>query len=280
MSKTISTGLYNTGAGGLAIVHSLPCNPGNYDSMSSREVSYIVLHYTGNQADTARANAQYFHNNNGIWASAHFFVDESCLYQSVNLRDMAWHCGTDGTYYHPSCRNWNSIGVEMCTSGEYRVSPKTKENAAQLCASLCILLGIGPESVDKYVLRHWDVTHKNCPAQMAGAQNEEWQAFKARVKTILQEDVPMTKAEVEKLIASAVQKSADKLEKKMEEQSPRVYNTLEEVPDYWREDIRWLSEQGILQGNGNGQLGLTRSEAKAAVLVRRGLSRLQGEAGS
>jgi len=59
-----------------------------------------------------------------------------------------------------------------------------------------------------------------------------------------------------------------------------TYNTLEEVPDYWREDIRWLSEQGILQGSGNGQLGLTRSEAKAAVLVRRGLSRLQGEAGS
>lgn len=72
-----------------------------------------------------------------------------------------------------------------CTAGNYRISDKTKENAAYLCAYICNLLGITAAEVDTYVLRHYDVTGKNCPAQMAGSGNAEWAAFKARVKEIL-----------------------------------------------------------------------------------------------
>ena len=42
------------------------------------------------------------------------------------------------------------------------------------------------ENVDKYVLRHYDVTHKKCPAQMANSANDaDWVAFKKMVKNIL-----------------------------------------------------------------------------------------------
>lgn len=68
--------------------------------------------------------------------------------------------------------------------GEWEMK-KTKENAAYLCAYICNLLGITAAEVDTYVLRHYDVTGKNCPAQMAGSGNAEWAAFKARVKEIL-----------------------------------------------------------------------------------------------
>ena len=47
-----------------------------------------------------------------------------------------------------------------------------------------------------------------------------------------------------------------------------TYNTIDEVPAYWREDIREMVEQGIIKGSG-GKLGLTRSECKAAVIVKR-----------
>ena len=104
--------------------------------------------------------------------------------QSVKLKDRAWHVGAN-SYKHKTCRNTNSIGIEMCTSGGYKVSAKTKQNAAYLCAYLCRLLGITAGQVDTYVLRHWDVTDKNCPAQMAGNGNAEWTAFKAEVKSIL-----------------------------------------------------------------------------------------------
>lgn len=71
-----------------------------------------------------------------------------------------------------------------CTAGNYRISDRTKENAAYLCAFLCKMLGIGASGVDSYVLRHYDVTGKNCPAQMV-SNPTEWQAFKNKVKGIL-----------------------------------------------------------------------------------------------
>ena len=81
--------------------------------------------------------------------------------------------------------NANSIGIEMCcTAGNYRISDRTKENAAYLCAFLCKMLGIGAGGVDSYVLRHYDVTGKNCPAQMV-SNPTEWQEFKNKVKGIL-----------------------------------------------------------------------------------------------
>lgn len=48
-----------------------------------------------------------------------------------------------------------------------------------------------------------------------------------------------------------------------------TYNTVDEVPAYWREDIRQLVEQGIISGVGGGKLGLTHSDCKAAVIAKR-----------
>lgn len=186
MSRTITTGMVSGKIHGITVNTSKKCNSSNYTNASSRNVSYVVMHYTGNEKDTAKANANYFQ---GSWrkASAHFFVDDENIYQSVELRDKAWHCGTSGTYYHKTCRNANSFGVEMCTSGDSKISDTTKENAAYVCAYLCKLIGITAGQVDTYVLRHYDVTHKACPAQMAGSNNKEWTAFKAKVKKILRE---------------------------------------------------------------------------------------------
>ena len=71
-----------------------------------------------------------------------------------------------------------------CTAGNYKISDKTKQNAAYLCAFLCKMLGIGVSDVDSYVLRHYDVTGKSCPAQMVNNPTE-WKEFKNKVKEIL-----------------------------------------------------------------------------------------------
>lgn len=186
MSKTITTGMLSgVTVNGIPINTSKPCNSSNYANCSSRTVSYVAMHYTGNSKDTAAANASYYNGSGARQASAHFFVDDSNIYQSVELRDRAWHVGAT-SYRHASCRNTNSIGIEMCcTAGNYKISETTKENAAQLCAYICKLLGITASTVDTYVLRHWDVTGKDCPAQMVGSGNAEWTAFKSRVKAIL-----------------------------------------------------------------------------------------------
>jgi N-acetylmuramoyl-L-alanine amidase CwlA len=183
MGKTISTGYISATINGIAVKSNIKAHPGNYDDEAKRNTSYIVMHYTGNDDDNAENNAKYF-NGNDVDVSAHFFVDETRIHQSVELRDEAWHCGTDGKYYHSKCRNANSIGIEMTTAGKYKISAETIENSAYLCAYLCEMLNIKSSDVDTYVLRHYDVTHKRCPAQFVDNPNE-WGAFKSKVKSIL-----------------------------------------------------------------------------------------------
>lgn len=169
----------------------IQCNPGRYTNIGGRTVDYIVMHYTGNPKDTAANNGKFFSSTKGQ-SSAHFFVDDDTVIQSVELRDRAWHCGTNGTYYHSKCRNTNSIGIEMCCSGDYAISQKTQENAAFLCAYLCKQLGITASTVDTFVLRHWDVTHKDCPHNFTGASNAKWTNFKKMVKNILTNGISTT----------------------------------------------------------------------------------------
>lgn len=77
-----------------------------------------------------------------------------------------------------------------------------------------------------------------------------------------EEEPDMTAAEVEKIVQKA-----------MEAKNP-TYRTLDDVPDYWREDIRELIERDVIRGNADGTLGLTRSEAKAAVIVKRAMEKM------
>lgn len=182
----ISTGYITDVVNGMSINSSKKCHSANYNNNTSRDIKYIVMHYTGNaQKDTASNNANYFATGSRS-ASAHFFVDDTSIYQSVELRDTAWHCGCSSGY-KTSCRNANSIGIEMCcTAGNYKISETTQINAAYLCAEMCKKVGINASAVDTYVLRHYDVvkTNKKCPAQFVDDPSQ-WTRFKTWVKNIL-----------------------------------------------------------------------------------------------
>lgn len=190
MAKTVNVEYPISKVGKVKINTSKKCHKSNYDVFKSREIKYIVMHYTGNPKDAAAGNANYFTGANRN-VSAHFFVDDDSIWQSVGLKDVAWHAGAydkNSFAYHAECRNVNSIGIEMCcTAGNYDMSAQTVELSAQLCAALCKYLGI--TDVDKYVLRHYDVIHKDCPRPMV-QNTARWTAFKKRVKEILKESEP------------------------------------------------------------------------------------------
>lgn len=185
MAKTINIGLITDKINGIVVDTSIKCSSANFSNKSNRIIEYIVMHYTGTKnKDTAKNNCTYF-KNGSRGSSAHIFVDDNNIGQSVELRDVAWHCGTSGTYYHKDCRNANSIGVEMCcTSGNYIVSEATQINAAYVCAYLCKMIGVDVNEVDTYVLMHYSVTHKSCPKQYV-ENVAEWVQFKTWVKNIL-----------------------------------------------------------------------------------------------
>lgn len=222
----------------------------NFRAASRRpsDICYLVIHFTANDGDSAKNNADYFARE-APGASAHFFVDEREIWQSVKEKDIAWHCGTRGMYFHPYCRNANSLGVELCSRkrGEkYYFTPETVKNAQQFVRSLMKRYGIPTENV----VRHYDVTHKNCPAPFvedAGA----WQKFKAGLMEQAKED-NMTEKQVKQLI----------------EQSKTVFDTEEAVPEWGRATIEKLTKHGLLRGE-DGKLALTEEMLRVFVVLDR-----------
>ena len=133
----------------------------NYGGRKFGPNRYIVVHYTANDGDSDDSNAKYFRDN-VVKASANYFVDDDSITCTVPPEYIAYHCGAY-TYYHPSCRNYNSIGVELCDAhkdGIVMATEKTQANAAELIAMLMRKYNIPIQNV----IRHYDVTHKNCPA--------------------------------------------------------------------------------------------------------------------
>lgn len=185
MSKKITTGFITSKINDITVNKNYPAHSSNYTNSSSRTVSHIVIHYTGNKSDSSLANSKYFQTANRK-ASAHFFVDNTAIYQSVELRDSAWSIGCSQGY-KTSARNTNTINIEMCcTAGNYLVSEQTQINSAYLCAEMCKLVGITANTVDTYVLRHYDCvkSNKQCPKQYV-TNPAQWTQFKTWVKNIL-----------------------------------------------------------------------------------------------
>lgn len=150
-------------------------NKANYGSKRALSaIKYIVVHYTANDGDTDENNGKYF-KNNAVKASAHYFVDDDSITQSVPDNYVAYHCGTSRGYKHKTCRNTNSIGVEICDdvkNGTIYPSAKTITNALDLVKSLMKKYNVPASNV----IRHYDVTGKLCPAYWCGtaAKDAKW----------------------------------------------------------------------------------------------------------
>ncbi len=171
-------------------VKRLPCHPKNRGGQRRAEqIKYLCFHYTGNEGDKAVNNAKYYQNT-VVQASAHYFVDDGEIYQSVEDLETAWSVGgkkwadcpqTGGGSLYGVVTNGNSISIEMCgtaRNGQRMASETTLQCAAELGRALMEKYHIPMERV----VRHFDVTGKHCPAYLmdAGA----WAAFKERLRGV------------------------------------------------------------------------------------------------
>lgn len=233
-------------------------------------VEWIVLHYTANtyQPDLAVNECAAFKD---VYrgASAHFFVDDTSVWQSVELEDTAWHCG-DNPPPKNGCYNRNSVGIEMCVvykNGVYSISEKTTARTVELVEWL----------LEKYpnakLCRHYDVTGKICPQPWVN-DPALWENFKKRVE----ENKPMTPAERDEFDALKEQvkkltdaektdaKDIKKLDDRILDCEDRIavvdertgvrYRYIKEVPEWARPTIEKLLKKGYLKGE-EGNLALT-----------------------
>lgn len=209
---------------------------GNYGgSRKANDIRYLVIHYTGNDGDTAANNAVYFQNN-VVEASAHYFVDDTSIYRSVPDLKIAWAVGgkpyadcdkTGGGTMYGIVTNRNSISVELCDTvrnAAYGASEATLANAVQLCRILMEQYQI-PVS---RVYRHFDVTGKHCPRYFM--DEPSWAAFKARL-----EEFPFTQKRFDRM-----------MEDWLIRQSVQPPSSVSEAARQWAEDL------GIISGFADG----------------------------
>jgi N-acetylmuramoyl-L-alanine amidase len=158
---------------------TLLANPSNYEKGRTEPIEYIVVHYTGDDGASALAEAKYF-NAHQVETSAGYLVDETDTILSVNDNDIAWACGDETSDIYPNTNpqfhgiatNRNSINIEMScfvnSAGKWEFKKETILNTIILCAEL-----INKYPTIKQVIRHYDVTGKNCPAPLV-EDNQLW----------------------------------------------------------------------------------------------------------
>lgn len=141
------------------------CNKGNFteSNRKSSKIDTLVIHYTGNNGDTAENNGNYF-KNNVVETSAHYFVDDTTVVRSVADKNIAWHAGD----WDINCR---SIGIEIAGSTK-ECTGRTLENVILLAQRLMKKYNISKDRV----IRHYDANGKICPGFWCGsaAKDKLW----------------------------------------------------------------------------------------------------------
>lgn len=136
---------------------------------SLSDINDIVIHYVGNPGTSAQANRNWYANPSSN-VSSHFIVGlKGEIIQCIPLHEKS------SASNH---RNGDTISIEVChpdASGKFNAA--TYDSLVDLTAWLVKSCGL---TVDN-VIRHYDVTGKECPRYYV--RNEDaWNQFKADVK--------------------------------------------------------------------------------------------------
>ena len=157
-------------------VELLSVNPYSRPGSETEKIQGIVIHYTANPGATAKENRDYFENlknTHETKASSNFVVGlDGEIIQCVPTWEVA---------YASNDRNKDTVSIECCHPDETgQFNEATYRSVVHLTAWLCMKFDL--DSGD--VIRHYDVTGKNCPKYYV--ENEEaWVQFKEDVQKAL-----------------------------------------------------------------------------------------------
>ncbi len=143
------------------------------------KVNGIVIHYTANPGTGAKQNRDYFEglkDSHDTKASSHFIIGlDGEIVQCIPTTEIS---------YASNDRNSDTISIECChedSTGEF--NQDTYASLVHLTAWLCGKFQLTTEDV----IRHYDVTGKNCPKYYV--ENEDaWEQFKKDVDTYIEQN--------------------------------------------------------------------------------------------
>jgi N-acetylmuramoyl-L-alanine amidase len=158
-------------------VQLLTVNPYSRPGIPTDPITAIVIHYIGNPGTTAQQNRDYFESLKDlqdVHMSSNFVIGlEGEIIQCVPTSEMA---------YASNSRNHDTVSIECCHPDETgKFNDATYQSAVELTAFLCRKFGLTEENV----IRHHDVTGKDCPKYFV-EHEDAWLRFREDVGRLLQ----------------------------------------------------------------------------------------------
>ena len=132
-------------------------------------VRNIVIHYVSNPGTTAQQNRDYYANPSSE-VSSHFVIGlKGEIIQCIPLHEKS------SASNH---RNKDTISIEVCHPDESgKFTDETYDSLVKLTVWLCEVCGL--DSSD--IIRHYDITGKQCPLYFVTHENA-WERFKKDVE--------------------------------------------------------------------------------------------------
>lgn len=133
------------------------------------DIKNIVIHYVGNPGTTAQQNRDYFDNPSSE-VSSHFVIGlDGEIIQCIPLYEKS------SASNH---RNKDTISIEVCppdASGKF--TEASYDSLVKLTAWLCEVCELDCHDV----IRHYDITGKQCPLYFV-THEDAWKQFKQDIK--------------------------------------------------------------------------------------------------
>lgn len=160
-------------------VQLLTVNEYSRPGTATDKIKSVVVHYTANPGSTAQNNRDYFENlkdTHETKVSSNFVVGlDGEIIQCVPTAEVA---------YASNNRNNDSVSIECCHPDETgKFQDATYQSLVELVAFLCGKFDLGMDDI----IRHYDVTGKNCPKYFV-EHEDAWESFKADVAKYIQEN--------------------------------------------------------------------------------------------
>ena len=159
----------------------LTVNPYSRPGTKREHVRDIVIHYVANPGTSAIQNRNYFEGlkdqsgSKTVSASSHYIIgSDGTILQCIPLDEVAY-----GNYP----RNDDTVSIECChPDSDGRFTDATIKSLIRLTGWLCRELSLN----EKHIIRHYDVSGKNCP-KYYGEHQDAWRTLKKKLAAGIQQ---------------------------------------------------------------------------------------------
>lgn len=159
----------------------LTVNPYSRPGTKREHVRDIVIHYVANPGTSAKQNRNYFEGlkdqsgSKTVSASSHYIIgSDGTILQCIPLDEVAY-----GNYP----RNDDTVSIECChPDSDGRFTDATIKSLIRLTGWLCRELSLN----EKHIIRHYDVSGKNCPKYYV-EHRDAWRTLKKKLAAGIQQ---------------------------------------------------------------------------------------------